>query len=224
MRRFLLLLLGFILISLLAYICYINTKDNFQHTIEKEKITQNQETVLSDILISEDKKEESIKELMVEPNITISDSKTVINIVKSVIKEQKVLAKKKPLVTLPFSCKKEFRKILLHKKIHFSYNNARIKKSSYRLLNRFARIAKKCPKGKITIEGYTDSRGKKAYNRKLSRERAKAVKRYLVYKGIARKRLKTKGYGEAHPIATNRTKKGRRLNRRIEFKIKGFKK
>jgi outer membrane protein OmpA-like peptidoglycan-associated protein len=204
----------------LAYICYINTKDSFQHTIKKEKIIQSEGSPSTDLRIPEDKEEK----ITLEPNITLSDSKTVVNIVKSVIKEQKVLAKKKPLVTLPFSCKKEFRKILHHKKIYFSYNNTQIKRSSYRLLNTFARIAKKCPKSRVIIEGYSDSRGKKAYNRKLSRQRAKAVKRYLVHKGIAPRRLKTKGYGEAHPIATNRTKKGRRLNRRIEFKIKGFKK
>ena len=73
------------------------------------------------------------------------------------------------------------------------------------------------PKMKLEIRGYTDSIGKAASNLNLSQKRADAVKAYLVKKGIAFDRLKAIGYGEANPIASNKTKAGRTKNRRIEF-------
>ena len=57
------------------------------------------------------------------------------------------------------------------------------------------------------------------YNQKLSENRAKAVVKYLVNKGIDERRLKYKGYGEHSPIDTNDTETGRINNRRVEFKI-----
>ena len=54
-------------------------------------------------------------------------------------------------------------------------------------------------------------------NHRLSHQRAEAVKNYLVEKtGIDPSRVKTIGYGESRPIATNRTAKGRFENRRVE--------
>jgi len=122
-----------------------------------------------------------------------------------------------------YSCQSHFQKILSTHKIHFAYNKAMIKKESYSLLDSLADIAKKCPKEVITIAGHTDSDGKKAYNLKLSTNRANAVKNYLAKQGIPLQRLEAKGYGESKPIASNKTKKGKAQNRRIEFIIKGAK-
>lgn len=72
---------------------------------------------------------------------------------------------------------------------------------------------------KLQIEGYTDSKASHARNRNLSTGRAKAVRRYLITKGIAPHRLTAKGFGEKSPIADNATEEGRRKNRRVEFKI-----
>ena len=71
----------------------------------------------------------------------------------------------------------------------------------------------------LQIDGYTDSTGSKAHNLKLSKERAAAAKKYLVDNGIEASRLKSEGYGEASPIASNKTKAGRADNRRVEFKV-----
>ncbi len=73
---------------------------------------------------------------------------------------------------------------------------------------------------KVEIAGYTDNKGDKEELQKLSADRAKAVKDYLVDHGIKAKRLTAKGYGPADPIASNKTKAGRNKNRRIEFHIK----
>ena len=61
--------------------------------------------------------------------------------------------------------------------------------------------------------------GSDQYNEALSLDRAKSVKRYLVNKGIAPRRIKVAGYGEDKPIAPNSTAKGREKNRRVEFEI-----
>lgn len=79
----------------------------------------------------------------------------------------------------------------------------------------------------IEIGSHTDSRGSDAYNQKLSQKRAQSVVDYLVAKGVARKRLKAKGYGETSPIAPNDNPdgsdnpEGRQMNRRTEFRVVG---
>jgi len=65
------------------------------------------------------------------------------------------------------------------------------------------------------IDGYTDSVGTDAYNLKLSDRRAKAVFDYLTSRGVDPARLKSQGFGEADPIASNETDEGRQQNRRV---------
>lgn len=72
---------------------------------------------------------------------------------------------------------------------------------------------------RVELGGHTDSMGDDAFNRALSQRRADSVKKYLTDKGVAADRLEAKGYGEAQPIADNKTKAGRQENRRVELKI-----
>jgi outer membrane protein OmpA-like peptidoglycan-associated protein len=74
----------------------------------------------------------------------------------------------------------------------------------------------------IEVGGHTDNVGDDASNMKLSHDRAKAVRDYLVNGGIASTRLQAKGYGESNPIASNDTDEGRKANRRTEFVILEF--
>ena len=71
----------------------------------------------------------------------------------------------------------------------------------------------------FSIEGHTDTSGPKAFNQKLSEERASMVKSHLVEKGVEESRLSTKGFGEDNPKASNDTRSGRITNRRVEFKV-----
>jgi outer membrane protein OmpA-like peptidoglycan-associated protein len=75
------------------------------------------------------------------------------------------------------------------------------------------------PSVEIELSGHTDNSGKASLNLKLSRDRAIRIKNYLVEKGIDARRIKGVGYGETKPIASNKTDEGKRLNRRVEFKI-----
>ena len=105
------------------------------------------------------------------------------------------------------------------KTILFDTGKATIKFESAEILNQIINVLKKFPNSRFRIEGHTDSTGKKAKNIELSQNRADAVKIYLIQGGIASDRLESKGYGPEKPIASNKNKKGRALNRRVEINL-----
>jgi outer membrane protein OmpA-like peptidoglycan-associated protein len=112
-------------------------------------------------------------------------------------------------------------KIQINEKVQFEYNASKIKPESFGLLQDVAKVIKEHPSlKKIMIEGHASSEGNDQYNMKLSDERAKAVRDYLIKEGgVAADRLEAKGFGETKPIATNDTEQGREQNRRVEFNI-----
>jgi outer membrane protein OmpA-like peptidoglycan-associated protein len=72
----------------------------------------------------------------------------------------------------------------------------------------------------VEVQGFTDSTGAPAANIELSRRRAAAVVRYLTLdKKIPLFRVNTIGYGKASPAADNKTRDGRKQNRRVEVKL-----
>lgn len=73
----------------------------------------------------------------------------------------------------------------------------------------------------IVATGHTDWTGSDAYNQKLSERRAKAVKAFLVSKGIPESRVFAEGKGERQPVADNRSREGRAKNRRVEVEVVG---
>ena len=101
--------------------------------------------------------------------------------------------------------------------INFEVDEAVIPDVNKELLDRAAKIIKEVPNMKLTIIGHTDSQASDSYNVELSRDRAEAVKEYLVSQGVDASKLMTKGMGESEPIADNSTEQGRFRNRRIEF-------
>ena len=105
------------------------------------------------------------------------------------------------------------------KTILFDIGKATIKFQSAEVLNQIINVLKKFPKSRFRIEGYTDSTGNKQRNITLSQNRADAVKIYLIQGGIDQSRLESKGYGPENPIASNKTRKGRELNRRVEINL-----
>lgn len=105
------------------------------------------------------------------------------------------------------------------KNIFFEVNKFALKSESQTELDRLVQLLNENPTLKIEISGYTDNVGKPADNLLLSNNRAKAVVNYLVSKKIAATRLVAKGYGEAKPIADNKTEEARAANRRTEMKV-----
>ncbi|MBK7857178.1 MAG: OmpA family protein [Archangiaceae bacterium] len=70
-------------------------------------------------------------------------------------------------------------------------------------------------KGTVLVTAYTDNQG--SDNKKLSTDRAKAVRDALVGHGVSEARLEVKGAGDANPRADNSTPEGRATNRRVEI-------
>lgn len=105
------------------------------------------------------------------------------------------------------------------KNIFFEFNKTALLPKSYFELDRIVDFMKENNIHLIEIGGHTDSDGSDAYNKKLSEGRAKSVVEYLKSKGIIADRMKATGYGESKPIDTNRSEKGKALNRRVEFTL-----
>jgi outer membrane protein OmpA-like peptidoglycan-associated protein len=105
------------------------------------------------------------------------------------------------------------------KGINFDTGKAKIRASSFPLLDDAVSVLKTYPTLRIRISGHTDNKGKPAKNMKLSEDRANSVKDYMTSKGVEGSRVETRGVGPDEPIADNKTNAGRTQNRRIEFEL-----
>lgn len=105
------------------------------------------------------------------------------------------------------------------KSVLFERGTSDIIESSFAELDRVVNMLEKNQNVEIELAGHTDNTGSSRLNIKLSQERADAIEKYLIKKGIEADRLESKGYGGARPIASNRSEATRKLNRRVEFTI-----
>jgi OOP family OmpA-OmpF porin len=105
------------------------------------------------------------------------------------------------------------------KGVQFETNKDVLLKTSFKSLNDVVTVLNANPTYRLKISGHTDNVGNDDENVVLSEKRAKACSSYIVSKGIAENRLIVAGFGETKPVATNDTKAGKALNRRVEFTI-----
>ncbi|MGH8321753.1 MAG: OmpA family protein [Gammaproteobacteria bacterium] len=110
-------------------------------------------------------------------------------------------------------------KIITLPGVAFATNSARLLPASKTTLDGAVQTLQSNPGIDAEVAGYTSGTGKAAYNLKLSQRRADAVMKYLVDHGIDASRLTAKGYGEADPVASNKTNEGRAQNRRVELRV-----
>lgn len=103
--------------------------------------------------------------------------------------------------------------------IEFDFAKATIRASSKPILDKAVETLTEYDFVRVKVIGHTDNVGEEEANLQLSKERAEAVKEYLVGKGIAGDRIETEGKGQSAPRDTNETDEGRARNRRIEFEI-----
>ncbi len=106
--------------------------------------------------------------------------------------------------------------------VYFDKGSARLRPEAYSHLDDFARFLRENPSWRIELAGHTDGTSKPESEIQLSRDRALAVRDYLVHKGLPRERFQIVGYGKARPIADNDTPEGQQKNRRVEFRILGL--
>lgn len=110
--------------------------------------------------------------------------------------------------------------IVINEQIQFQRTLATILPESNSLLDEIAKTIKENDKiKKIQVEGHTSDEGSTAVNQKLSDDRAKAVVKALIDRGIDKNKLVAKGFGESKPIGDNTDAGGRVKNRRVEFTI-----
>ncbi|MCF8429744.1 MAG: OmpA family protein [Bacteroidia bacterium] len=103
--------------------------------------------------------------------------------------------------------------------IQFEPGKAVILPVSYDNLNKVVNILSDNLELELRVEGHTDNLGVEAANLALSKARAIAVKKFLIENNIDDYRIIALGFGSKKPIASNKTPKGRRLNRRVDFII-----
>jgi len=102
----------------------------------------------------------------------------------------------------------------------FDVGKSSIKSESMETLEKLYSFLNNYPGIKIEVQGHTDNDGPPERNLELSKDRAEAVRDFLIHKGISSNRVSAVGYGMTKPIAPNTTAEGKRLNRRVMVLIK----
>ena len=102
--------------------------------------------------------------------------------------------------------------------LEFDLSKATIRPTSYNTLNKVAALLVE-KNFSLKLAGHTDNSGSMALNLRLSKDRAEAIKSYLVSQGANASRIEATGYGPNQPIASNKTAAGRQKNRRVEFSL-----
>jgi outer membrane protein OmpA-like peptidoglycan-associated protein len=103
--------------------------------------------------------------------------------------------------------------------LFFDTGESTLRPESLPELNRVVQLLKKYPTMTIEVRGHTDDVGSAESNKKLSLDRATAVRSYLQEKGIAAARMTAKGFGSTKPVVANTSDEARQQNRRVEFTI-----
>jgi outer membrane protein OmpA-like peptidoglycan-associated protein len=101
--------------------------------------------------------------------------------------------------------------------VNFRSGKAKLTSGSYAPLDEVVKSLLVNKDARVEIRGYSDSRGRRSYNIRLSQARAETVKNYLVSQGVPSKQVTARGYGPEDPVGDNGTAEGRAMNRRIEM-------
>jgi len=142
--------------------------------------------------------------------------------VRTVTNDLKLLVKPNPDIEMKQNVAKvqnTLNQLLKKNTIKFNYGTSNISQSSNDFLNELAKIIQQNQQMIIEVGGHTDSKGREKFNKELSKNRAEAVKEYLVNQGVNPEHLIAKGFGEQFPISSNDTEEGRKENRRVALTV-----
>lgn len=102
--------------------------------------------------------------------------------------------------------------------VTFELNKSRLTLDAMKVLDFVAQSLQSHPEARIEVGGHTDAVGSAAHNQRLSVARARAVRTYLIRRGVMADQLVAVGHGKSQPVASNATAEGRAQNRRVELK------
>lgn len=120
-------------------------------------------------------------------------------------------------LVLPATAEAELKKI---ETVHYAFDKSALSPETRRALDAaVVRMKEEQEDALFVLIGHADATGPSAYNKKLSERRAKAAAAYLQTQGVPADRIKTIGRGEGQPVASNKTREGRGLNRRVDVYV-----
>ena len=103
--------------------------------------------------------------------------------------------------------------------LHFPRNAKRVYPKFKKQLKKIAKHLKQNPEAILVVTGHTDDTGPERVNRKLSLTRARWIREQLVKLGVGEDRITIRGVAHDEPVATGKSSKARKKNRRVEFEI-----
>ncbi len=101
----------------------------------------------------------------------------------------------------------------------FASGSSSLTPGAQQRLEQVAEVLRRYPETEVVVKGYTDSQGGESLNLRLSEDRAKNVRNYLIGLGVNGSRITALGFGEQFPVAPNDTEAGRLQNRRVELEL-----
>ena len=104
--------------------------------------------------------------------------------------------------------------------VHFATDSAALTSEAKSILDSAVGAINASSSSLIDVEGHTDNTGSDSHNQSLSERRAQSVADYLASQGVSASSLNPIGMGEGSPVASNDTRDGRRLNRRVDVTIR----
>jgi len=102
----------------------------------------------------------------------------------------------------------------------FDTGSSSLAPGAYSRLDQLADTLNRYPDTDVIVKGHTDGSGSESFNQTLSEQRADAVRRYLIGRGVSPARVSSIGFGKSMPLATNATPEGRQQNRRVEIELR----
>lgn len=97
---------------------------------------------------------------------------------------------------------------------HFKFDNSELSDSAKAELDQFAQYLSQNPSSKVHVEGYTDPKGKAAYNLALGMRRAQSVAQYLQQQGVKSSQIETRSFGAEKPVDMGASSESLAANRR----------
>ncbi|WP_168582886.1 channel-forming protein ArfA/OmpATb [Gephyromycinifex aptenodytis] len=111
----------------------------------------------------------------------------------------------------------EVAEALKQQPVIFALDGAKLDAPSQQRITELGKRLATCSFTSIEVAGHSDSSGSESYNKKLSTQRAEAVREILIAAGVPADQLTARGYGSSKPVADNSTDAGRLANRRVEI-------